>query len=134
MADKSARKSVMKPLLRAGLLVLLVLAAPSLAHAWTCPPGQIDFGINAHCNSFVANVGMTAPLGPWYTYWPYNAHFQLPAPVGGWPYWPVSVAAVPNQGFVPSHQPPQVQPTYFQPSGLQPAGYSGQAPSYWYGR
>jgi hypothetical protein len=124
----------MKPLLRTGLLGLILLAAPSLAGAWDLPPGQVDVGVKVYCHGFVGDYNMRIPLGPWYTYWPYNAHFQLPAPVGGWPYWPASVAAVPGAGMVPSVQVPNVQPAYFQPDGLQSIGYSGPAPSYWYGR
>src|SRR5262249_39693265 len=127
MADKSPRKCIMKPLLRAGLLVVALLAVPSLAHAWTCPPGQINFGINAHCNPFVGDASMTIPLGPWYTYWPYNAHFQTPAPVGGWPYWPTSVAAVPSGHGMSNIQVPSTQPAFFQPDGLQSIGYAGPA-------
>jgi hypothetical protein len=123
----------MRAFLRACLVALPLLAAPSLAQAWTCPPVKIDAGVNAYCNAYIGNWGMGAQLGPWYTYWPYNAHFQSPAPVGGWPFWPTSASAVPHYGAIPSNQIPKTQPTYFQGGGVQPIGYSGQAPSYWYG-
>jgi hypothetical protein len=49
-------------------------------------------------------------LGPWYLYWPHEAHFQTPAPTG-YPFWPTGMTA---EG-------------YGAPCG------GGSCPSYWYG-
>jgi hypothetical protein len=124
----------MRAFLRACVVAVPLLAVPSLAQAWQCPPIIVDAGINAHCNVFVGDSCMRAQLGPWYTYWPYNAHFQLPAPVGGWPYWPTSAAAGPVPGAVPSYQMPKILPANNQGGGVEPVGASGQGPSYWYGK
>jgi hypothetical protein len=51
---------------------------------------------------------------PWYLYWPYDAYFQVPAPIT-YPFWPA----------------PQVPPP--APAALQPAAYYPTGPSYWYG-
>jgi hypothetical protein len=51
---------------------------------------------------------------PWYLYWPYDAYFQVPAPIT-YPFWPA----------------PQVPSA--APATLQPAGYYPTGPSYWYG-
>jgi hypothetical protein len=92
------------------LLVLPVLAAlamPLTASAWGFNRGGCDNGCNnGGCNNggcnhgghhgcfngALANHPATAPQGlgfcqkpfqaaPWYLYWPYDAHFQLPAPI-----------------------------------------------------
>ena len=54
--------------------------------------------------------------GPWYLYWPYQAHFQVPAPV---PY--------------PYYSPTLTLPPGFQgPPPHQPVGYAPEAaPGYW---
>jgi hypothetical protein len=89
------------------------------------PPIKIDCGINAHLNGYIGNCQFGAQAGPWYSYYPYNAYFQTPAPVGGWPYWPASAAppALPELPSMPS-----------VPESARPAGYAAPAPSYWYGR
>jgi hypothetical protein len=85
--------------------------------------------------------------GPWYTYWPYQAHFQIPSPLG-FPFWPGPTAAAGPQFLPPAPPPPGppgtpmpprtggFQPVGYDYSSFQPAGayYYGQAPSYWYGR
>ena len=57
---------------------------------------------------------------PWYLYWPYNAHFQTPAPMASAPYY-----APPGVGGATY----QINP-YFpqQPYGLPPIEYSIPAP------
>jgi hypothetical protein len=77
------------------------------------------------CGNGGGGCGCTA--GPWYSYWPYEAHFQAPAPTGCFPYWPSpdAAAGLPAGGVVP---PVAVS----QPGTYQPVGY--QAPNYWYGR
>ena len=36
-------------------------------------------------------------LGPWYLYWPQDAHFQTPAPTG-YPFWPSAMTVQPGFG------------------------------------
>ena len=68
---------------------------------------------------------------PWYSYWPVEAHFQVPAPTG-YPYWPSPMGTAagaqqfPAYGFGPSQAPAT-------PGVHQQIGYYGPAPSYWYG-
>jgi hypothetical protein len=122
----------MKKLALAALLGLIVMAvAESKAQAWgycpgsgcshQCGPGSWTFNF-AGCS---INIGIKGAayvgcdggccgwpgLGPWYLYWPYEAHFNAPAPVpgGGYPYWPTAMTAG---------------------SG---GGAGGYAPPYWYG-
>lgn len=117
----------MKRILQAGLFVLAALALPASAYAYGCPLFP-NFGSSRPC---------TIQLGPWYLYYPYEAHFQMPAPVGPFPNWQAG-AAMP--GGAPSYaspaetpwQPPMPQPMVQPTSFVQPAGYQ-QPPSYWYG-
>jgi len=126
----------MTKLIRACLLALPLFIAPSSAHAWCFLPscgvshgGRCDHGGCGGCGCALAL--------PWYTYWPYEAHFQTPAPYAAYPYWPP--AAVTGEGYevpatpAPAQLPPP-QAGDISATGYQPAGYSGQAPSYWYGR
>jgi hypothetical protein len=48
--------------------------------------------IKKWCNKLttkIASIEICAGKGPWYSYWPYNAHFMTPAPQFGchYPYW-----------------------------------------------
>jgi hypothetical protein len=80
MKDSSMRKLIW-------LLCLSAFLIPARAWAWCPPPLEVDAGINAYFN--VKRLDYHASLGPWYTYWPQEAHFQLPAPIGGqYPNWP----------------------------------------------
>jgi hypothetical protein len=95
--------------------------------------------------------------GPWYGAWPYNAHFQTPAPTG-YPFWPAPMtysghAAAPmpgvggatyaaqpmeemgHYGHAAMAMPPQGSYGAFPVAQgmVQPAGYyNHQGPSYWY--
>jgi hypothetical protein len=108
-------------------LALVALAAVSLpARAAGVPIGfNLNFGISAYvsvspigCNSCYGGGygGGGAPLGPWYSYWPMEAHFQTPAPTG-YPFWPSPMAS-----------------SLGAPPVVQPVGYNFAPPSYWYGR
>ena len=127
----------MTKFIRAWLLALPLLVVPSSAHAWCCfPPVDVDAG--AHFKMTVGGhqygFGM-AQAGPWYSYWPYEAHFMTPAPYAAYPYWP-SAAVTGNGNGVPATPTPAPLPPAkgdATPAGYQPVGYS-QAPSYWYGR
>jgi hypothetical protein len=82
--------------------------------------------------------GMAAP---WYSYWPYDAHFMTPAPTG-YPNWPAGMGAMmygsPCASAYGPPPPPMALPgpsPYAAPATVQPCGYTpAQAPSYWYGR
>jgi len=105
----------MKTAFRVGLLILAALTLPATAHAYGCP--------------LFPCIGCPRPcvprLAPWYCYFPYEAHFQAPAPVGPFPNWQPG-AMVPAGGA--SYAPPVHQPAGY----VQPVGYSSP-PSYWYG-
>jgi hypothetical protein len=136
--QESSRNLTMKTALRLGLLALGLGALPASVHAYGCPL----FPCAGRC--------CTIQLGPWYLYYPYEAHFQTSAPLGPFPNWqagvpmsaPMSYAPpaeyAPPAGYAPPAQapwtPPAPQP--LQPSGyVRPAGFNyAQPPSYWYGR
>ena len=81
--------------------------------------------------------------GPWYLYWPLEAHFQNPAPIG-YPFWPSPMGLAPNGvgqnpmmpslGCAPPMAPPMMPQV--QPAGLQPVNYYQYPyyapPAYWY--
>ena len=93
-----------------GLLGLALLSGSASANGWG--PGNVqvygNFGVRWN------GAGNCQPyqLGPWYQYFPYEAHFQQPA-LPQYPYW--GAQALPN-GL-----------PYLTPGG--PGG--GPAPAYW---
>src|SRR5437588_11366 len=92
----------MKKLLVA-CLPALVLALPSQAFAW----GNGGFGFCVGHFNFGFHYADPLPqAGPWYSYWPYEAHFINPAPTG-YPYWPAP-QTLPGAGPVPA---PAYQPS-----------------------
>jgi hypothetical protein len=134
----------MKATLWVGLLTVSLLAVPTRAAAWciccpSCPPIHCDWcfkcRFNIHCGD------SSTQLGPWYQYYPYEAHFQTPAPLGHFPNWQAPMATAPAGPALPGApapgqwQPPAPRPAV-QPTGyFQPVGYSyPQVPSYWYER
>ena len=77
---------------------------------------------------------MAAQAGPWYNYWPLEAHFQPPPPYP-FPYWPQQMSLPPN--FTPPY--PSLEPGKpILPPPLAPASHvvpsSYHVPAYWYGR
>jgi hypothetical protein len=74
------------------------------------------------CGSGGGGYGGGYGGAPWYTYWPLEAHFQVPAPTG-YPFWPSPMA--------PMMTPPAAYD--YNPGAHQQVGYFGPAPSYWYG-
>jgi hypothetical protein len=129
----------MKNFLWAGLLGLALLTVPQGAQAQCCGgccgPWQIQTGFN-----FCFRISPACPVpqaGPWYLYWPMEAHFGPPAPTG-YPYWP-SAMTLPTQA--PNAAPPGMSmplppgpPAPVNPTCYQPVGYFSQVPSYWYSR
>jgi hypothetical protein len=132
----------------AALLALPLLAAPAAAQCGKSGCLRFGFGTDITLKGFYSTSCGPAPpccpggggggygggygggdgagLGPWYLYWPQEAHFQTPAPTG-YPYWPApqtlqngngNGAALPANGGYP----------------LQPAAYAPGTPAYWYGR
>jgi hypothetical protein len=125
----------MKAIARACLFALPLLAAASPARAQWCPPTKVDAGIGFHFNCY--SGGVHAVAAPWYSYFPYNAYFQTPAPVCGWPFWPTGGAANASPGGAApggSRGPQNFLGMGYGPRDLQPVAYYGQPPSYWYGR
>jgi hypothetical protein len=131
-------------------LLALAAAVPARANVCCICPYKIEAGCNAYirCTPY---GGAPTQLGPWYLYWPLEAHFQVPA-LPQFPNWP-SPMGLPNTGgyppagpglpppVVPQPAPPgQLTPPMPEahPSGyLQPAGYYNYpqtVPTYWYGR
>jgi hypothetical protein len=90
--------------------------------------GGLSGSMSAYCAPYQPGSGPGGPgpaqLGPWYLYWPLEAHFTAPAPTG-YPYWP-SPLGLPNGEYT--------VPPGDKHSFVNPAAYTPQAPSYWYGR
>jgi hypothetical protein len=80
----------MRKLLGAALLALFC-AAPAGATCW--PPFKVEVGGNFYIRAY-SGTACGGVLGPWYDYWPLEAHFQVPAPCA-YPYWPPG-QALPN--------------------------------------
>jgi hypothetical protein len=110
----------MKRLLCLAVLGLALCAAPVKANGFG--PGWFTGGINVNgqwgpgappcpSNGYGYGYGSPAPapvtLGPWYNYWPLEAHFQVPAHPQ-YPYWPA----------------PQTLPNGAPAAGSTPAGWN----------
>jgi hypothetical protein len=143
---------MMQKRLWTALLAVPLFAVPAQAqypgnNHFVMPPTHLNGGLTLNFNLF-AGGGQTQ-LGPWYQYWPYDAHFQLPPPLGqsmpgpSFMTLPPQMMGNPNPGPAPGWTPPA--PTPLPPGGssgatqrtsFQPVGYYyyGSAPSYWYGR
>src|SRR5262245_41894600 len=148
-SDKERRRmTAMNKLLRGSLMALALWCVPAQVYAWDCCGGDpnckgakgwclgpitIDFGCNWYyrfgwgCHTTCGGC----QAGPWYSYWPYEAHFATPAPVGGcFPYWPSPLTAGggPNFSAGPvAHQ--MVPPAQTQQGNYLPAGYFQQTPN-----
>lgn len=108
-------------------LGLALAAGTASANGWHIPPGSV--GLNGGTNLFwgppqgggqgggmPGGYGGYQPvqpyqLGPWYQYWPYEAHFQQPA-LPQYPYWgaqglpgglPYVSPGAPGHGAVPNY-------------------------------
>ena len=103
---------------------LLTLAALVLAlHAGTASAQFIN--ISGAPGTGKGPGNMPPPLGPWYNYWPLEAHFQVPA-MPEYPYY-----SAPQT--LPIGQPGQNAAGAYKPNSAGPAmaygGYPGQAPN-----
>jgi hypothetical protein len=139
-------------------LVALLCAAPARANFFctgSCPPWKFEMGGNFYIRCY-QGTAVGGVLGPWYNYWPLEAHFNVPAPCA-YPYWPPgqtlpngeTAAVPPVAGYVPppGHDAPPpapavpppappgaLKPANFHGPAVQPVRYSAPVPSYWYGR
>jgi hypothetical protein len=123
----------MKKLLAAAVLALSLSASPAGAAGW--PPFKVEVSGNFHCRIYNPQCN-PAQLGPWYQYWPLEAHFQAPAKVA-YPYWPSQQTLPTGTATVPFQTIPTPQgaghPANFHPGGIKPISY-GRTPGHWYGR
>jgi hypothetical protein len=140
------------------LLAVPLLALPAVANDDPFAPSlpfRIETGANVYFRVLSRDNGWGAQLGPWYSYWPMEAHFQTPA-LPNYPYWPAPQAIFPGGSAtsIPAPLPPHAVPTaapaatapvpangalpvYFRPVGYYPTGYYSypqQVPAWWYGR
>jgi hypothetical protein len=72
------------------------------------------------------------PVGPWYLYWPLEAHFNAPA-MPQYPYWPSPMGLSPSASIGGPAAAAGMMgggPANFH-GGMQQVGY---VPPYWYGR
>ena len=83
-------------------LAALALAAPTARAnepCGPCFPFKIEAGANVYFRILSNQNFYGAPLGPWYNYWPMEAHYQTPA-MPHYPYWP-SPMTLPGGAGVP---------------------------------
>jgi hypothetical protein len=129
----------MKKLLATCLLALPLAALPTKAWAGNCcvGPFNVDAGFNYHLNVIYNGHQLGGSscywdcntAGPWYLYWPYDAHFQVQAPMP-FPYWPTAQSA-------PTAAVHAVKASTKVNSAYQTVGYyyyPRTTPNYWYGR
>ena len=100
--------------------------------ASTTPAFASDVDVGFHCN--YVSGGVKASLGPWFSYFPYDAYFQMPAPILAYPNWPSPFpppppVMPPANGF----QPPPPMPASTVAPPVQRVGYGYPTPAYWYG-
>jgi hypothetical protein len=146
----------MKKIFAAALLAVPLLTASARAEGF-CIPGcgnwRFEAGANFYLRCYNAAYGPGGgggQAGPWYLYWPLEAHFQTPA-MPQYPYWPSQMSLPPSgvgapyapspTPVLPTPQPvappgPPLKPAMFHASGYQQVGYYNysQVPAYWYGR
>jgi hypothetical protein len=128
----------MNKLLQATLVGVVLLVCSTQAHATGCNIGPYCFDIGFKWD-YHFHCGPAAQAGPWYLYWPYEAHFQTAANPGGYcnyPYWPgpgMGAGQARGAEFPGASQtgyPMQPAPT----SGIQPTGYWSQGSGNLFGR
>src|SRR5205085_8963797 len=120
-------QTAMKKLLWAALLALPWLALPSSAKAFVIGGYECDAGARVWCNVRQYNCNLPA-AGPWYLYWPYPAHFQVPA-AGVNPYF-TAVTLPPGFGQPPPPPYPAPAPAYQAPAPGYQAPMPAPAPGY----
>jgi hypothetical protein len=148
----------MKRVFWTALLALPLLATPAWANGFGfkwCLGGSLYGNLTPLCGGGpCCGPGGGGSLGPWYNYWPLDAHFQGPA-LPQYPSWPApqGLAGPPYGAPYPAPAGPALGPpqqghaVYGQQpydynyaavpyqTPFQPVGYQyQQAPPYWYGR
>lgn len=91
----------MKKMFGLALLALPLAIGSAQAEGW---PFNFSMGGNFY---FGGSHGRGPQAGPWYLYWPLEAHFVAPAPTG-YPYWPSPQALPPTTFGGPAVPPPPV--------------------------
>jgi hypothetical protein len=117
----------MKKLLWAALLALPLLAWPAKANAFCFGNLQVDTGAKVWFNVRYGGHGFGFGMpqaGPWYLYWPMEAHFQTPAP-GGSQFFPPPMGLPPAFGH-PAQALGHPQPHY--PPAPQGAPHAATPP------
>jgi hypothetical protein len=91
----------MKKLFGIALLALPLVVGSVHAEGW-------PFNVQAGGSFYIkGGPGPACPqAGPWYLYWPLEAHFVAPAPTG-YPYWPSPMGLPPTAFGGPACLPPQ---------------------------
>ena len=131
-----------------GLVSFAFALIPAPARADGIPRLKVDAGIKARFNVYMYDPQTEAArLHPWYTYFPYEAHFQSPSPYGTqngfFPNLPGRMVpgawgAQQRQAGSESDSKTQGRSNNSSTSGYTPSQYAGypygQVPSYWYGR
>ncbi len=129
---------------RMALVLLGLLLAPLAAQAQPCAPytpfpWKVDSNIRFQ---FQLVPAAGTQLGPWYNYWPLEAHFQTPAPPA-YPYWPQSGPEMPTAPSQITGIPPGAIPNVMAPVGpgnfhapqMVPVSWQrNSVPSYWQNR
>jgi hypothetical protein len=149
----------MKKRFAVALLAVPFLALTARADDPFAPglPFKVDCGADVYFRVLSRQNGWGCALGPWYNYWPLEAHFQTPA-LPQYPFWPAPQALAPwgTSVTVPAPAcPPQAIPTpapaaavpapvsaprtaTFRPVGYEQGGYYyypyQQVAPWWYGR
>lgn len=119
---------------------LMPLVAQANPPCGTCNPFPWRLDTGLRFNFQLVPAGGTQ-LGPWYNYWPMEAHFQTPAPPA-YPYWPQGGAGGMGPGgpggsggSAPPSGPNVMAPAgpaQFHAAPVVPVGYQRYAvPSYW---
>src|SRR5215469_15761379 len=110
----------MKKLFGVALLALPLATGSLHAEGW-------PFNIQAGGSFYIkGGPGPAAPqAGPWYLYWPLEAHFVAPAPTG-YPYWPAPQGILAS-GFGGPTCPPGVPAAPPPAAAAPPVAYAPQA-------
>jgi hypothetical protein len=116
-----------------GLLALPLLAESARADDPFAPglPFRVECGANAYFRVYNRQNGWGCQLGPWYSYWPMEAHYQTPA-LPSYPFWPAPQAVVPGgtSSAIPAPFCPPAIPTA-APAAAAPQAPANAVPAYY---
>lgn len=118
-------------------VALVMVASGSKAHAWgwgcngpMCNQPKYPY-LGAYLFGHQKQPLPTFQAAPWYLYWPYDGHFQTPAPVNAPFYGPPTAGNFPVNPYfpAPAYAPYGAMPGGPPPSGIAPpAGYYAPPP------